>query len=105
MATQSAQKSHVDDVDTAPTPASRVDKGESLLLTREELTELCGTKQASRQSAWLDANDWPYMTALGKSPYPRVARAVFLEKMQRKSMLAAANEPRFDALDRFARLA
>ena len=45
-----------------------------LLLTREELAELTGTRQAARQRRWLLDRRWPFLDALGRNTYPRVAR-------------------------------
>jgi hypothetical protein len=78
--------------------------GQPLLLTREELTALTGTSQAARQRSWLDARGWPYEEAFGRSSHPRVARMVFVQKMLSKDPYSIAGQPRFDALDKFARL-
>jgi hypothetical protein len=79
-------------------------EGQPLLLTREELTALTGTNQAARQRSWLDARGWPYEEAFGRSSHPRVARMVFVQKMLSKDPYSIAGQPRFDALDKFARL-
>jgi hypothetical protein len=79
--------------------------GESiLLLSRQEITALTGTKQPVRQRRWFDARGWPYVDAMGRSAHPRVARSVFDEKMKGRDPSHAAPQPRFDALDRLARL-
>jgi hypothetical protein len=81
------------------------DHGEaSLLLSRQEITALTGTKQPVRQRRWFDARGWPYVDATGRSAHPRVARSVFDEKMKARDPGRAAPQPRFDALDRLARL-
>jgi len=95
---------HSGHIGNAATPPHFADEGQSLLLTREELAELTGSRQPSRQRYWLDANGWPYTNAMGKSSYPRVARFVFVQKMQEKASKATAREPRFEALNKFARL-
>jgi len=95
---------HSGHINKAPTQPRFADEGQPLLLTREELTELTGSRQPSRQRYWLDANGWPYTNAMGKSSHPRVARFVFIQKMQEKASKVPARQPRFDALDKFARL-
>jgi Domain of unknown function (DUF4224) len=81
------------------------DHGESsLLLSRQEIIALTGTKQPVRQRRWFDSRGWPYVDAMGRSAHPRVARSVFDEKMKRRDPSRAAPQPRFDALDRLARL-
>ncbi len=75
----------------------------SLLLNREELIELTGTRQPARQRQWLDARGWAYVDALGRSQYPRVARAVFEAGMMGRDPTRKAPEPDFDALNRLAR--
>jgi hypothetical protein len=52
--------------------SAAVDGG--LLLTREELAELTGTRQAARQRRWLLDRRWPFLDALGRNTYPRVSR-------------------------------
>ncbi|MBN8491742.1 MAG: DUF4224 domain-containing protein [Burkholderiales bacterium] len=76
----------------------------NLLLSRQEIIDLTGTQQPSRQRRWLDARGWPYVDALGKGAHPRVARAVFDEKMKGRDPSKAAPQPRFDALDQLARV-
>jgi len=81
------------------------DHGESsLLLSRQEVAALTGTKQPLRQRRWFDARGWPYVEAMGRSAHPRVARSVFDDKMKGRDPSRAAPQPRFDALDRLARL-
>lgn len=45
-----------------------------LLLTRDELVELTGTRQAARQRRWLLDRRWPFLDAIGRNTYPRVSR-------------------------------
>jgi len=104
IATHTTCMLHSGHIGKAPTSPHFADEGQSLLLTREELIALTGSRQPSRQRYWLDANGWPYTNAMGKSSYPRVARFVFVQKMQEKVSKATARQPRFDALDKFARL-
>jgi hypothetical protein len=80
-----------------------VDDGSSLLLSRDELTLLTGTRQPLRQRRWLEERAWPYADAVGRSAYPRVARVVFDEKMRGRDPSIAAPQPRFEALDGLGR--
>jgi hypothetical protein len=75
----------------------------ALLLTADELAELTGTRQAARQRRWLEANCWPFVNAVGRRSHPRVARAVFLERMRNPEGELSRREPRLDALDRLAK--
>ena len=79
--------------------------GAVLLLSRDELVALTGTVQPARQRRWLDARGWPYAEAFGRGSHPRVARFVFTEKMTGRDPCREAPKPRFDALDRLARMA
>jgi len=76
----------------------------SLLLSREELISLTGTKQSARQRHWLGAREWPFVEAAGRCAYPRVARFVFEEKMRGRDPSVDRPQPRYDALDRLTGL-
>jgi Domain of unknown function (DUF4224) len=75
----------------------------SLLLSRDELIELTGTRQPARQRRWLDARGWAYVDAFGRSQHPRVARTVFASRMIGRDPTRKSPEPDFDALNRLAR--
>jgi len=75
----------------------------SLLLSRDELIELTGTRQLARQRRWLDARGWAYVDAFGRSQHPRVARTVFASWMIGRDPTRKTPEPDFDALNRLAR--
>ena len=75
----------------------------SLLLSRDELIELTGTRQPARQRRWLDARGWAYVDAFGRSQHPRVARTVFASRMIGHDPTRKTPEPDFDALNRLAR--
>lgn len=54
----------------------------SLLLTRDELIELTGTRQAARQRRWLHDRRWPFIEALGRNSYPRVSREFVRQRLR-----------------------
>jgi len=55
-------------------PAKHLPEEDALLLRRDELAELTGTRQAARQRKWLLDRRWPFLDALGRNSYPRVSR-------------------------------
>jgi hypothetical protein len=72
-----------------------------LLLTKHELAELTGTRQAARQRRWLQDRGWPFLDALGRNSYPRVSTEVARQHLAgRASTPAASNKrgPNFAAL-------
>lgn len=52
-----------------------------LVLTREELAQLTGTKQPARMAAWLQARQWPHEAAARRGDTPKVDRAYYLARM------------------------
>ncbi|WP_418320163.1 DUF4224 domain-containing protein [Piscinibacter sakaiensis] len=77
-----------------------VEEGGALLLTRDEVCILTGSTQPARQRQWLDRHGWPYVNANGRGSYPRVARAVFVDRMAHRLPAESAPKPRLDALER-----
>ena len=75
----------------------------SLLLSRDELNELTGTRQPARQRRSLDEKGWPFVDAFGRGQHPRVARTVLASRMIGRDPTRKAPEPDFDALNRLAR--
>jgi hypothetical protein len=84
-------------------PPEVADETTALLLTPDELAELTGTRQPGRQRRWLEQNRWPYVNAVGRRSHPRVARAVFLDRMRNPLHGKSSTQPQLNALDRLAR--
>ncbi len=92
------------DTPPLPTEPNIADCGMgSLLLSRVELNELTGTKQAARQRRWFDERGWPYAVPIGRNGHPRVSRKVFEDRMRQSDPTATRREPCFDALDHLGR--
>lgn len=71
----------------------------NLLLTKEELIELCGVTRPSLQIKWLTANAWRFSVAA--NGHPRVARDHFAQRLVFAVLPEKhkSSEPRFDRLN------
>lgn len=71
---------------------------EALLLTKEELSALTGTKQAKRMHAWLEARGWVFEPGWRRGDIPRVDRSYYLDRMAGRITTLRRVEPRFERL-------
>ena len=71
----------------------------SLLLTREELQELTGTRQPKRMAAWLAQRGWVYETGIRRGDTPRVDRTYYLARMSGLARSPTRVGPRLDFLN------
>jgi len=73
----------------------------ALVLTRDELVELTGTKQPKRMTAWLEERGWVYETSARRGDVPKVAHVYYESRMTGRRL---PHEPRRAAprLDFFA---
>jgi hypothetical protein len=53
----------------------------SLLLTKDELAQLTGTKQPKRMARWLHARQWVYEPAARRGDVPKVDRGYCQARM------------------------
>jgi len=65
----------------------------SLLLSRDELAALTGTKQAKRMSQWLQSRRWPFALTGRRGGFPQVARLVFVDRMTQVNVNPAGQNP------------
>jgi hypothetical protein len=70
----------------------------TLLLSKDELTELTGARQAKKQIKWLDQHAWIYTTSY--TGEPRVAAAYFLSRLVTPTVASNQAEPRWTAASR-----
>jgi hypothetical protein len=68
----------------------------TLLLTRDELEALTGTKQPKRMCAWCTARGWIFERPARRGDVPKVDRAYYLARMsgQRTASIAPIGRPR-----------
>jgi hypothetical protein len=68
----------------------------NLLLTREELEELTGTRQPKRMTAWLTERGWVHDAGNGRSGTPKVDRTYYLARMSGTAHRPVRIGPRLD---------
>jgi len=69
-----------------------------LLLTRDDLTALTGTKQPKRMCDWLAARHWVFELPARRGDVPKVARAYYDARMTGRPLTESAPRigPRVD---------
>jgi hypothetical protein len=72
-----------------------------IVLTREELIDLTGYRQKSKQAAWLKRNKFEFRLARNMSP--RVDRTHYLSRMGGKPPKDSTTEPNWAAMENWGK--
>ena len=68
----------------------------SLLLTRDELVQLTGTKQPARMCSWLTARSWVFEPPARRGDVPKVDRGYYAARMSGQQPGQRRVGPRLD---------
>ena len=68
----------------------------SMLLTRDELAQLTGTKQPKRMALWLHARHWVYEPPAKRGDVPKVDRGYYQARMTGNAAGGRRPGPRLD---------
>lgn len=74
----------------------------NLLMTRQQLEALTGTKQPARMATWLESRHWVYEPPARRGEIPRVSLAYFEARMSGQSSIDSSRRRSAPRLDFFA---